>query len=249
MYVEHQSPGDDMCRMHALNAVLGGPVITLVEFKRLANKWQALEASPDTLMFESVHSDGRSFLAFALEECIPDCVAHYVPWGGGVAALAQDDPEGHVVSAVQRAIEFSDTHTWALVNTKGTWWRLDSLMHGPRAVLPLPQHLDNRHGYVLVLPRSQESRDALFQVLDNRIRRILSISENEVHPEHKCLTLYENLETAVWAYAQVAARCGTPLPEGVVEAAQAARFDKCGIQNVARTLAFSCMNFTQSQKA
>lgn len=244
MYVARQRPGDNMCRMHALNAVLGGPVLTHATFEALARKWQALEPSPDTLIFESAHSDGRSFLAFALEECLPDCVAHYVPVGSGAAALARDDPDGGIVRAAEHALEFSLTHTWALVSTPaGAWWRLDSLV-GHASAMHTPLRLDNKHGYVLVLPRTQQSRDVLMQALAQRMRRILTELDCNTAI---CSLMYENLETSVWAYAHVAARCGTPLPVELFKAAEAARFDKCGVLTVAQTLALSCINYHHYQ--
>ena len=243
MYVAHQNPGDDMCRMHALNAVIGQPVLTPTTFEALAREWQALEPSPDTLIFESVHSDGRSFLAFALEECLPDCVACYVPFGTGAAALIRDDPEGQIVRATERALAFSLTHTWAVVSkpAAGSWWRLDSLGGGPRA-MPHALRLDEYHGYVLVLPRTLQSRDSLLEALALRMRRMLATIDIDAHAA-LCPIMYENLETSIWAYSHVAQRCGTPLPFDLFEATRATRLNKCGVLNVARTLALACINW------
>lgn len=231
MYVYQQPAGDSWCRLHALNAIIQGPVLNVDQLKSLAKRWEAMEPSPDALVFESVHSDGRSFLAFALEEYLPHIVALYVPVGG-VKSLAQDDPASSILLSAVGALQFSESHVWALLpDDSGQWWSLDSLAGHAQQIPALA--LSPNTGYVLLIPLTK-ARTVLLPMLERRMQRLL-LSEN-----HSCAAAHENLETSVRAYAHVAARTGMPVPLAL------AMPHKCGMLNAARTMAWACINYSDT---
>jgi hypothetical protein len=214
MYVERQV--GDQCRRHALNALVQAPALDAAAFTQLAADWDALEPGAVGPQFESVHSDGRSFLSFAAERLLPLMSAQYVPLGAA-EALRQDvaSTTGQALEAhVHAYLEFNQGHVWACAQDEAKqWWRLDSLAGTPTR-MPNP-HLSAAHGYVLILPL-QRAAELLIPVHAARLRRAL-----EAHDT--CGALSEDIETSLFAYLHLMQRALGGVPSALLPLVQSAR--------------------------
>jgi hypothetical protein len=180
-------------------------------------------------MFDSVHSDGRSLLAFIIESLAPEVVAHYVPLGALPALL--EHAADATLKGCRAFLQFDAGHVWARVRTRAGWWHLDSQEGRARFLntggSPFGAYTQ-QYGYVLVMPLDY-ALVTLPPVFKKRLAlaaRAAQLDSRESVKEWAARgsTLLGDLEVPLFAYLHVLERCsGGALPPALLPLARAAR--------------------------
>jgi hypothetical protein len=145
----------DACRVHALNALFGRPVIDEARLAHWATVFDAHYGHHVTHQFDCVQSDSLTLLSFILEQ---RCryVTHYLPLTSPrVSYVELMDP------AVPALMLFNAGHIWTLRRWDegdGQWYNLDSLMGRPLRIPGPPSPLPPHTGAILVCTQAHASK-------------------------------------------------------------------------------------------
>lgn len=145
-YFERQR--GDACRVHALNALFGRPVIDEARLREWAGAFDAHYGHHVTDQFDCVQSDSLTLVSFILEQRC-GYVTHYLPIvSPRVCYLHLVDP------AVPAIMMFNAAHIWTLRRWSegdGQWYNLDSLLGRPvRLSSSPPSPLPPQTGAILI---------------------------------------------------------------------------------------------------
>lgn len=135
LHWERQAKADS-CRLHAINAVLGGPVFTQESFTAMVDAFDLHAGLPvGTSRLDTAASVNGSLFAYALQwagkqQYYTRALSMYATKGTEVDAKSSPAVSYGVRNAVS-AFVYSSVHTWALVRSSVGWVELDSLASNP----------------------------------------------------------------------------------------------------------------------
>jgi hypothetical protein len=215
-YHERQVGGN--CRLHALNTMLGAPVVGAAKLSEFHKAFDALHGTSVPSDFDCVQSDTMMLISAVLEAST-EYRTLYVPVGGlsnvlrefGASRL-QDvlDPDapGFMV--------FTAGHIWTVRRDESKsnvdeWWNMDSLSLNPSKLRDLdaltsPTHRDR--GYLLLFS-PQGVAEQLMPLLRNRVCRCMrmldlrSVDEFVAHTIGHPEQLLGELEPALLSFARL----------------------------------------------
>jgi hypothetical protein len=135
LYFVQQHPQDNLCRMHALNAVLGRPGFSAVTFYAMCDSFDAVAGLPvGTSRVEYAAADNGTLFAYALAWAgSPRRTLALSPYAS--SGTGSDIKSASTLSRAARtaagAIAYNGQHAWALLRTSSGWWSVDSLASAP----------------------------------------------------------------------------------------------------------------------
>lgn len=148
-YVQAQS--GDLCRMHAVNAYLGGAALDPATFRLLCDEFDALHGQPPG----TTASSGTCYFDnFAVDTASHSILAFLLKVTAGVDVVHLPFDKGHDLDAEARALgassalAFSAGHVWYMRLTDRGWFRVDSIGSRITAAKPPP---GKNHGFVIIL--------------------------------------------------------------------------------------------------
>lgn len=146
----------DACRVHALNALFGRPVIDEARLGEWAREFDAHYGYHVTDQFDCVQSDSLTLVSFILEtRC--KYVTHYVPLHRPPSPL---DLAPLLDPHVPAVLLFNANHIWCVRRWDegdGQWYNLDSLMGRPQRLFQ-PPLLPAQTGAILLFTPSHAHR-------------------------------------------------------------------------------------------
>jgi len=154
LYFEAQR--GDMCRMHAVNMVIGRDAVHESSFREFGTAFAREYKCDVEVMEHAVQSNGLCLMGYTVEACTRLTAATFMSPPLRSDSTQRGPLDAYLKSIVDactpRAILFSRDHAYATVFHNGKYWLMDSTRGTPSAFDTLPAfhaHVDNSHGCVL----------------------------------------------------------------------------------------------------
>ena len=180
IYYERQRGG--MCRLHSLNAYLGGPVYSDSMFWEAANEFDISQKNKfgitmSSRSFDLVNSDQRTLISFILRT--RNIYTKYV---------AINTHEKHVEEALESGafFVFNVDHIWIVKKNKGQWYKVDSI-GGIRRINPSQLKREKNIGFMIPIHDLQREFNNLADAIHNDVRGDALTFIQENHANKKIL--------------------------------------------------------------